>query len=147
MLRKILIGTGVLLVLLLLAGFFIHGKDEILKGTPLENASFQSQDKQTCPDPLVLQTPVDIDKVTGMLYPGQERGGHFKWHGGFRFDNSKHDEIIVHAPLDATVTHGSRYIENGAVQYMFDFQTDCGIRYRFDYLVTLSPKLARAKSR
>lgn len=31
-----------------------------------------------CPDPLILQTPVDINKVTSILYPGQERGGDFK---------------------------------------------------------------------
>lgn len=142
MLPKFLIVIAVLVGLLFLIGFFILGKDEILKGTPLENISFQAQDTKSCPDPLVLQTPVNIDKVTGVLYPGQERNGHFKWHGGFRFANSKYDEIEVRAPLDAIVTDGVRYIENGKVQYMFDFQTSCGIKYRFDHLAILSPKFA-----
>lgn len=141
MLPKILITIAVLVGLFFLVGFIIHGKDELLKGTPLENTSSQSQDTNSCPNPLVLQTPVDIDKVTGILYPGQERGGHFKWHGGFRFDSSSFDEIEVRAPLDAKITGASRYIEQGKVQYMFDFQTNCGLRYRFDHLVTLSPKL------
>lgn len=141
MLSKVLIIIAVLVGLFFLAGFFTHGKDEVLRGTPLENASFKNQGTQSCPDPLVLQTPVDIDRVTGILYPGQERGGHFKWHGGFRFDGSAFDEIEVRAPLDAKITDASRYIEQGKVQYMFDFQTDCGLRYRFDHLVTLSPKL------
>ncbi len=141
MLPKILISATVLIGLFFLTGVFIHGKDQLLKDTPLENTSFQSQDSEDCPDPLVLQTPVDLDKVTAILYPGQERGGHFKWHGGFRFDNTKFDEIEVRAPLDAKITDASRYIEQGKVQFMFDFLSDCGFRYRFDHLVTLSPKL------
>ncbi|MBI3290421.1 hypothetical protein HYZ78_03435 [Candidatus Microgenomates bacterium] len=142
MLPKVIIGVVLLIGLFLLVGFFTHGRDEIFKGTPLENTSFQSQDKQTCPDPLVLQTPVDLDKVTGILYPGQERGGHFKYHGGFSFANSKYDEIEVRAPFDAKVTDGVHYIETGRVQYMFDFETSCGIKYRFDHLAVLSSKFA-----
>lgn len=141
MLPKILITIAVLTGLFFLMGFFIHGKDELLKDTPLENTFSKSQNINSCPDPLVLHTPVDIEKVTGILYPGQERGGHFKWHGGFRFDNSAFDEIEVRAPMDARISDASRYIEQGKAQYMFDFQTECGLRYRFDHLVTLSPKL------
>lgn len=142
MLPKVLIGIAVLVVLLLLVGFFIHGKDEILRGTPLENVAFESQGSKACPEPLVLQPPVDLDKVTGILYPGQERGGHFKYHGGFNLANSKYDEIEVRAPIDAKVTDGVRYIEMGQVQYMFDFETSCGIKYRLDHLSILSPKFA-----
>ncbi|MBI2011796.1 hypothetical protein HYS91_03435 [Candidatus Daviesbacteria bacterium] len=40
------------------------------------------------------------------------------------------------------VTDAAKYIEIGEVQYMFDFQNDCGIRYRFDHLLVLSPKFA-----
>ncbi len=91
----------------------------------------------------MLQTPVDLSKVTTILYPGQERGGNFKPHGGFRFDHSKSEEIIVKTALDGYITDASRYIEMGEVQYMFDFQNDCGIRYRFDHLLVLSPKLMK----
>lgn len=103
----------------------------------------ENQAKQTgCPDPLVLQTPVDISKVTAILYPGQVRGGDFKPHGGFRFDSSKNEEIEVRIPLAATFRAASRYLEEGEVQYLLDFETSCGIRYRFDHLLVLAPKFA-----
>ena len=141
MLPKVLIAFVSLVGLFFLIGTLFRPnfwQDLKPKGnTPISNIGIPS-----CPDPLVLQTPVDVNKVTGILYPGQERGGHFKYHGGFRFDNSKTDEIEVKAPMDGSITDAVGYIENGKVQYMFDFQNDCGIRYRFDHLVTLSPKLA-----
>ncbi len=100
-----------------------------------------------CPDPLVLETPVDLSAVTSMLYPGQTRGGDFKPHGGFRFDNAADNQVTVRAPLDATVVEGSRYIEQGETQYLFDFIVPCGIRYRFDHLLVLSPSFAALAER
>lgn len=92
-----------------------------------------------CPDPLVLDTPVDLSLATSVLYPGQLRGGNYKAHGGFRFDHSQNSAIKVIAPLDGNVVEGSRYIEDGTVQYLFDVINSCGIMYRFDHLLTLSP--------
>lgn len=137
MLAKILIAIAILGGMVFFASGFLSHKDEIL-----QNIKPKSNDP-SCQNPLVLQIPVDINKVTGMLYPGQERGGHFKYHGGFRFDNSKPEEIKIKAPIGAVITDATRYIEQGDLQYMFDFQSDCGIKYRFDHLVTLSPKLAK----
>lgn len=97
----------------------------------------------SCSNPLTLETPVDLSLVTSILYPGQTRGGDYKAHGGFRFDSSKNDEITVKAPMDAVVSDASRYIEQGEVQYMFDFVNACGIRYRFDHLLVLEPKFAK----
>lgn len=94
-----------------------------------------------CPDPL-LQFPVDLNLATSILYPGQYRGGDYKPHGGFRFDNQKTNEIKVAAPMDATVVRGARYPVDGETQYTFDFINDCGYMYRFGHLLTLSPKLA-----
>ena len=96
----------------------------------------------TCPDPLVLKSPVDVSLATSILYPGQIRGGAFNPHGGFRFDNSKKEDVIVRAPLDGYISEGSRYLQDGEVQYLFDFINPCGIWYRFDHLYKLSPKLA-----
>ena len=93
-----------------------------------------------CPQQIISQTPVDINLATSILYPGQTRGTDYKAHGGFRFDNSKSDDITVKAPLDGLLVRGSRYIESGEVQYMFDIVNSCGIKYRFDHLLTLSPK-------
>jgi hypothetical protein len=95
-----------------------------------------------CPDPFILQTPVDINLVTSILYPGQVRGGHYKAHGGLGFGNSKNEDITVKAPLDGLLVRGSRYIESGEIQYLFDIINTCGIMFRFDHLLTLSPKFA-----
>lgn len=92
-----------------------------------------------CPDPL-LKMPVDISMATNILYPGQLRGGNYKPHGGFRFDNQKDNAVSVTAPLDAELAYGSRYIEMGEVQYLFDFIAPCGYNYRFDHLLVLDPK-------
>ncbi len=92
-----------------------------------------------CPSPL-LQSPIDVSKATSILYPGQTRGGNYKPHGGFRFDTVKNNQIAVTAPLDAQVVRGSRYIESGEVQYMFDFIAPCGYMYRFDHLLKLTAK-------
>jgi hypothetical protein len=96
-----------------------------------------------CPDPLILQAPVDIGKATSILYPGQVRGGEYKPHGGFRFDNAEGNGMEIRAPLDGYVTRGSRYMVGGEVQYLFDIINPCGIMYRFGHLRTLAPKFAQ----
>lgn len=93
-----------------------------------------------CAQSLVLPAPVDLTRVTGILYPGQARGGNYKPHGGFRFDGGNGNQVSVRAPMDAQVWRGARYIEQGEVQYLFDFMSSCGILYRFDHLRTLSSK-------
>ena len=93
-----------------------------------------------CPDPFILTLPIDISKTTSILYPGQMRGGEYKAHGGFRFDNSVPNDIVVTAPYNAQVIAGARYPVNGEIQYTFDFAHPCGIRYRFGHLLVLSPK-------
>lgn len=98
------------------------------------------QSNSTCPSPFVFTMPVDLQRATSILYPGQIRGGEYKAHGGFRFDGLRPDEITVYAPYDAQVIAGARYPVNGEVQYTFDFAHPCGVRYRFGHLLTLSPK-------
>jgi hypothetical protein len=90
----------------------------------------------------VLDAPVDLSKVRAILYPGQVRGGNYKPHGGFLMSGDSND-ITVAAPMDATVVHGSRYIESGEVQHLLFFINDCGIAYRFDHLLTLSPAMQK----
>lgn len=92
-----------------------------------------------CPKPFEFKSPVDLTKVTAILYPGQTRGGNYKPHGGFLFNGAANNEVTVTVPYDAQVVEGSRYIEAGETQYLFDFQVPCGVRYRFDHLHTLSP--------
>ncbi len=98
---------------------------------------------EACPNPFVFQMPVDINKATSILYPGQYRGGEYKAHGGFRFDGSRPNEIVVTVPYDAQIIAGARYPVNDEIQYTFDFAHPCGIRYRFGHLFTLTPKFQK----
>lgn len=92
-----------------------------------------------CPESLVLKSPVDLGKATAILYPGQARGGNYKPHGGFRFADNTNADVTVTAPIDASLVGGSRYLEGGEVQYLLEFVNSCGIMYRFDHLLTLTP--------
>ncbi len=61
-------------------------------------------------EPFGFQTPVDMSKVTAALWPGQSRGG-YKNHGGFWFDSSDADSIIVRAPVGGHLVQAARYLE------------------------------------
>lgn len=134
--RKIILvfSAGFLLFLILA---IIRDPKKIL---PIREIKQLSRSYETCPSPFTFKIPVDTDKVTSVLYPGQYRGGDYKAHGGFRFDRSRPDEIQVIAPYDAEVIAGARYPVNNEIQYTFDFAHPCGIRYRFGHLLTLAPK-------
>jgi hypothetical protein len=102
----------------------------------------------TCPNPFIFLLPIDITKATSVLYPGQIRGGDFKAHGGFRFENSLPSDIQVTAPIDAMIIAGARYpVNTGDIQYTFDFENSCKIRYRLGHLLTLSPKFQEIANR
>ena len=95
-----------------------------------------------CPTPLTFGTPVDLTRVTSILYPGQPRSGDYKPHGGFRLDGpGETGDITVVAPMATTVYRAARYLANGEVQYMFGFINACGILHRLDHLRNLSPRL------
>lgn len=95
-----------------------------------------------CDNPVVLKSPVDLAAVTEILYPGQVRG-EYKPHGGFRLGKATSNTATVTAPMDAYIVDGSRYLEQGEVQYMFDFVNSCGVMYRLDHLLTLGEKLQK----
>ena len=96
-----------------------------------------------CAEPLGLQTPVDMNKVTAALWPGQSRGG-YKGHGGFRFDSSSADSIIVRAPISAHLVQAARYLEGNEEQILLFFSSPCGFFYRFDHVSGLAPKIEEA---
>jgi type II secretory pathway pseudopilin PulG len=90
-----------------------------------------------CPKQPMLKPPADLSKATSILYPGQTRGGNYKPHGGFRFDNSTDNKITVTAPIDGYVVRGARYLAEGEVQYTFDIMNNCGVMYRVGHLRVL----------
>ena len=101
-----------------------------------------SQKAPDCPAQPMLKSPVDMSKVTAILYPGQTRGGNYKPHGGFRFDNQSNDQTVT-APLDGFIVRGSSYREIGEVQYLFDVMNNCGVMYRFDHLRVVTDVLKK----
>lgn len=95
-----------------------------------------------CPEPLLLPAPVDVPLASGILYPGQGRGGDYKPHGGFRFDNRDDNNIEVRAIMDGEILKASRYEDfGGQVQNFLFYINDCGIMVMHDHLLTLTPKL------
>jgi hypothetical protein len=101
----------------------------------------QNADKiPKCPEKPLMKAPVNMTAVTSILYPGQTRGGNYKPHGGFRFDNATDNAVTVTAPMDGYVVRGARYIAEGDVQYTFDVINNCGIMYRLGHLLTLDAR-------
>lgn len=98
-----------------------------------------------CPSQPMLKSPADLSKVTSMLYPGQTRGGNYKPHGGFRFDNATDNAVTVTAPIDGFIIKGTQYIADGEneIQYGFDIMNNCGIMYRLGHLRELPANLQK----
>jgi hypothetical protein len=96
----------------------------------------------TCSQP-IAKMPVDISKITSVLYPGQTRGGNYKPHGGFRFDTIKDNKITMTAPFDGFLVRGARYIAEGEIQYTFDAMNNCGIMFRVGHIRELPANLQK----
>jgi hypothetical protein len=87
-----------------------------------------------------MPLPVEMGRVTSILYPGQVRGD-YKAHGGFRFDQpGQTTSVNVIAPMAGTLLRASRYLATGEIQYTFDFVNDCGIMFRFGHLRDLAAR-------
>jgi prepilin-type N-terminal cleavage/methylation domain-containing protein len=118
-------------------------KDTGLIWQQSENGWRSTQAPPKCPDQPMLTAPVDLSKVTSVLYPGQTRGGNYKPHGGFRFDNSTDNKITVTAPIDGYLVRGGSYIAEGEVQYTFDAMNNCGVMYRIGHIRELPANLQK----
>lgn len=145
----------VAVVLVAVVGFAGYRVMQAESDNKTENASNQSQQESTtsdhasdttsdesvdCSEPLVLSLPVPIADVESIMYPGQIRGGDYKPHGGFRMSSTSND-VNVAMPMDAKVTKAARYLEQGELQYLFEFSNECQMRMRFDHLATVSSEL------
>lgn len=95
-----------------------------------------------CPAQFLITTPVVLNRVESVLYPGQTRGDDYKPHGGFRLKGANAVEVMM--PLDAVLVSGSRYIEQGETQYLLNFVHPCGIAFRFDHLQSLTLEVQKA---
>ena len=98
-----------------------------------------------CVEPLVLQTPVDMNIVTAALWPGQPRP-HYVAHGAFRFEPNVTNDVTVSAPIGSHLVQASRRFEaeGDAEQYLLFFSVPCGFYYRLDHVRVMPSKLAEA---
>ncbi len=96
-----------------------------------------------CPKTIIFPSPVDVSLASGILYPGQTRGGDYKPHGGFRFDNLPSNSVDVYAPMDGKLHQASRHWAMGEVQYVLYFVNDCGISYKLDHLLVVTDKFQK----
>jgi len=106
--------------------------DWIFTGTP-----------PACPEPFIFPAPADVRFATSILYPGQVRGGDYKPHGGFRFDAPGTNDIEVRAPFDGNLFMAARHTEAGEIQYVLYVINDCGMMYKLDHLLELTPAYMR----
>lgn len=145
--KYFILGLVTLLLILTGASFWYYQSKTVEEAEDefelLDFSAFLPSERPACPNPFIFELPIDIDLATSVLYPGQERGGDYKAHGGFRFDNSDPNEITVTAPYDAYLILGGRYTVDGEIQYTFDFEHPCGIRYRLGHLLKLSDKFQK----
>lgn len=93
-----------------------------------------------CEDPLAIGAPMDMQRATSKLYPGQVRGS-FKPHGGLAIDDATDTTVTLYAVRDAKLVDAARYIENGVEQILLDFIDPCGIMYRYDHIAKVSPEI------
>lgn len=93
-----------------------------------------------CPEPFTFPSPFDLQLASGLLYPGQPRGGDYKAHGGARFDGLANNEVEVRAPFDASVFMAARHTQGKEVQYVLYFINDCGMAYKLDHMLELTEK-------
>jgi hypothetical protein len=94
-----------------------------------------------CDEPIRVLTPVSLDPVTSVLYPGQVRGGNYKAHGGFRFDRpGQSANIQIVAPMSGTLFRAAKYTERGELQILLDWIHPCGIMHRLDHIRQLTPR-------
>ncbi|HLE49053.1 MAG TPA: hypothetical protein VI819_03425 [Patescibacteria group bacterium] len=126
-------------------------KNDLAKVSPMALWDFEYETKTwksvgsppTCPDPFTFPAPADLSLASGILYPGQIRGGDYKPHGGARFDNLPNNELNVYSPFDGKLYQAARHLESGEMQYSLYFINDCGMMYKLDHLRKLTDKFER----
>ena len=99
-----------------------------------------------CPEPFILESPVDLSLVSAILYPGQIRGDgakDFKPHGGFHLKpgNSK---VELRSPMDGYITTAAKFTDEFGLHITFSIQHPCGIQFGGGHFGEVPPKIAAA---
>jgi hypothetical protein len=151
----LIIGAALIIIGLLIWAFFGNprvaqriGLDDRLVTWEFDGENWSPQGTPpACEEPLIVRSPVDIDKVNSVLLPGQVRGTDFKPHGGLATDMQSNNDMVVSTVRDGYIYRGSRYISFGEVQHMFDFIDPCGVMFRLDHLGTLTDEFQKYADR
>src|SRR3989344_2053389 len=96
-----------------------------------------------CPDPLVLEAPIDVNLASGILYPGQVRGDgpeDFKPHGGFAMKSGDRS-VTLRAPMDGYLTAVAKLTDEFGLHYGLTFQHPCGIQFGGGHFGALPPDI------
>lgn len=83
-----------------------------------------------CPESLVMESPVEPDLATAILYPGQVRGDgpkDFKPHGGFTL--KPNSAIELRAPMDGYLSSVARFTDEFGYHISLNFVHPCGIHF------------------
>lgn len=146
----------IFLIIGLFVGYFLFSPDtnpsDRLQRTSNVNWEFDqvsnswivSGDVPECVNPFIIDSPVDVGKVSGVLYPGQTRGEDYKPHGGFRFDDLGSNDVEVRAIMDGKLVKASRYLSDGEEQILIFYINDCGVMAMHDHILKPSEKLKKA---
>lgn len=95
-----------------------------------------------CPEPLVMESPIDVHLPTAILYPGQIRGDgpkDFKPHGGFMLKPGS--PIEIKAPMDGYLVSVAKFTDEFGYHVGLAFQHPCGILFGGGHWGALPPDI------
>ena len=96
-----------------------------------------------CAPNIVLEAPVDLNLVTGILYPGQVRGTSpldFKPHGGFQLKAGT-KSVAIRAPMDGYLVSVAKFTDEFGLHYGLTFTHPCGIAFGGGHFGALPPDI------
>lgn len=95
-----------------------------------------------CTEPIVMESPIDVNFVTAILYPGQIRGDgpkDFKPHGGFTL--KPNSPIEIKAPMDGYLVSVAKFTDVFGYHVGLTFQHPCGIQFGGGHWGALPPDI------
>lgn len=135
--KKVLLVSVLVLVF---GGFFF------LNTTDFAKNSLRQIEKHDCisnPNPIFTHFPTDMTKVTQISPPIMKVASGVKGHSYINVT----ERVPIYAPVDATLTSGTKYRENlggrgDLDQYTLRFDVSCEVWYFFDHLIEPIDKIA-----
>lgn len=126
--------VGVLIVaavLALIAAAAVYVKNHQL---PTESTSKHKGQTADCDNFKLAHDTTKFDQVETVTPPGSIIAGSLKAHS---YINFKPDQVEIIAPAGMTLVSGAKYTQppvEDKVQYLLDFEADCGYSIRYDHI-------------